>query len=124
MIAPLVGHTNFVLSAEFSPDGLMAATASDDQTVLLWNISDLSRPQRLAQPMSAHSGSIRWAAFSPDGRTIATASDDRTIMLWDLSGLLEALHYARDNACKIADGGLDLEQWNVAVPGVPFEKTC
>jgi len=32
----------------FAPDGHTLATASDDKTVLLWDLTDLTRPRRLA----------------------------------------------------------------------------
>ncbi|HWR49429.1 MAG TPA: hypothetical protein VN327_17730, partial [Pseudonocardiaceae bacterium] len=69
----------------FSPDGRTLATASDDQTVILWDLTNPARPTRLGSPLTGHTGIVESVAFSPDGRTLATASDDRTVILWDLT---------------------------------------
>jgi tetratricopeptide (TPR) repeat protein len=62
----------------FSPDGQTIATASDDQTVKLWN-----RQGEELQTLKGHSNWVNSVAFSPDGETIATASGDQTVKLWN-----------------------------------------
>ena len=86
--ATLTGHTGPVLSVAFSPDATTLATASDDDTVILWDLTDPATPTRIGQPLTGHTGSVSSVAFSPDGTTLATASvgrdGDGDVLLWDL----------------------------------------
>src|SRR5947209_4437237 len=81
----LRGHTATVWALAFAPDGRTLATASDDQTVRLWDLRDRDRPRQLGQPLTGHTNAVYGVAFAPDGRTLATASFDQTARLWDLS---------------------------------------
>jgi WD40 repeat protein len=60
------------------------ATASDDNTVGLWDLTNQTRPSRIAT-LTGHTSTVFGVAFSPDGHTLATASDDHTAELWDLT---------------------------------------
>ena len=73
------GHTDFVWSVAFSPNGQTLASGSWDGTVHLWN----PRTSQHKITFLGHSGTIMTVAFSPDGRTLASGSWDRTIRLWN-----------------------------------------
>ena len=60
----------------FAPDGHTLATASVDQTVLLWDLTDLTRPRRLGDPLTSHTDDVYAVAFARDGHTLATAGGD------------------------------------------------
>ena len=74
------GHTNFVSSVAFSPDGKLALSGSDDNTLKLWNLA-MGRELRT---FSGHSGTVLGVAFSPDGKLALSGSYDKTLKLWDV----------------------------------------
>ncbi|NER85237.1 MAG: hypothetical protein F6K42_38195, partial [Leptolyngbya sp. SIO1D8] len=80
----LEGHRGWVLDGQFSPDGTLLATASYDNTVKLWRVSD----GELQQTFDGHQDGVLAVTFSPSGDLLITASNDNTIRIWDLQGVL------------------------------------
>jgi WD40 repeat protein len=76
-IMNFVGHSDYVASAVFSPDGNVLASGSWDNTIRLWNPTT---GQHLAT-FSGHRDYVNSVAFSPDGGVLASGSADGTIRL-------------------------------------------
>ncbi|MFN3422895.1 MAG: WD40 repeat domain-containing protein, partial [Armatimonadota bacterium] len=77
----LEGHTNWVWSVSFSPDGQILASGSYDDTVKLWRVSD----GRLLRTLVGHTSGVSSVSFSPDGQILASGSYDKTVKLWRVS---------------------------------------
>lgn len=75
----LKGHTDWVQSAAFSPNGKLVVSASYDRTVRLWD----TRTGTALQTLKGHTDHVWLAAFSPDGKLVVSASRDSTVRLWD-----------------------------------------
>jgi WD40 repeat protein len=73
----LGGHTDYIASVSFSPDGNAIVTSSGDSTARLWTADgQLVKELRHSRPLSK-------ALFSPDGKFVVTASADNTVRVWD-----------------------------------------
>ncbi|MBI3927053.1 MAG: serine/threonine protein kinase [Armatimonadetes bacterium] len=77
-VAVLQGHTNWVVSLDFSPDGSLLASGSADGTVRLWRIPE-------GHPLGAFDlpGPVNQIQFSPDGKVLAAASQNGHFLLLD-----------------------------------------
>ena len=79
--ATLKGHTDFVSSVAFSPNGKTLASGSWDDTVLLWNPHTTEH----LRTFLGHSNDITSIAFHPAGTWLASGSRDTTIGVWEVN---------------------------------------
>lgn len=93
----LVGHRDSVLAVAWSPsDEYTLASASKDNTVLLWDIR-MAGPRRVLDQhngerrgfsstvVTAHTGSVNGLAFTADGEHLVSTGTDSRVRLWRMS---------------------------------------
>ncbi|UVK50943.1 TIR domain-containing protein [Mesorhizobium sp. AR02] len=86
-LAVLLGHTDRINDAVFSPDSKLLVSVSNDGSARLWDTTN-GKP---VATLVGHHGVIYRALFSPDGRKILTISQDHTARLWSQKGDLLAV---------------------------------
>jgi WD40 repeat protein len=77
----LKGHSFWVTSVAFPPDGMCIVSGSFDQTLLLWGAA--SGEQLNTMRVKGHPSKITSVAFSPDGTCIVSTLDNETFRLWN-----------------------------------------
>ena len=116
------GHTDWIRSLTFSPDGITLASASFDKTVKLWDI----RTGECLKTFQGH-GRVNSVSISPDGTTLASGSDDKTVKLWDIrtgeclktfqghTDAVESVEISRDGRI-VASSSSDetIKLWNIS----------
>ena len=91
-IALLTGHTSYVNSVAFSPDGKTLVSGGADSTVRLWNV----RTGEVWHTLEEHRDGVDAVAFSPDGKTFGSIDGKQEIRLWD-ANTIQLLHTLRDD---------------------------
>ncbi|KAH8797324.1 hypothetical protein DL96DRAFT_1825321 [Flagelloscypha sp. PMI_526] len=84
------GHTDFIWSVVFSPNGKLIASGSEDRTMCIWGVEynktiriwDANSGELLRR-LIGHTDYVRSVSFSQDGRYIVSGSEDRTVCIWE-----------------------------------------
>jgi small GTP-binding protein len=129
-IRTLEGHTGPVTGVSFSSDGRLLATASQDNTVKLWDTNNWA----LLGERKADAGDweIGGLAFAPVGYQLAWLSDfGRVIRLSDLDLPVlmarqperQTVHYANAKVVLVGDSGVGKSGLGLVLAGERFRPT-
>lgn len=75
----LKGHLDRINAVAFSPDGKQLASASEDRTARVWEVTGGAS---LFLLQGHFPGALRSLAFSRDSRRLATGGDDNSVRVW------------------------------------------
>jgi hypothetical protein len=120
LIRTLSGHLGSVRGCAISPTGDFIVSASDEQTLKVWDAR--TGDERLT--LRGHTGEVNGCAISPKGDFIVSASGDQTLKVWDartgaclstlyVNGRLDACAFHPDGEHIVAagNGGVYFLRW-------------
>ncbi|KAH7166549.1 WD40-repeat-containing domain protein [Dactylonectria macrodidyma] len=74
----LEGHRDTIRGTQFSLDGTLLGSFSEDNTAMIWSVET----GECLHLLEGHSDTVTALSFSADMTLFASASDDRTIRIW------------------------------------------
>lgn len=77
----LTGHRNTITAVRLHPKFSLAASASEDATIRIWDMDS----GEVEHTLKGHTNSVNDVDFNPSGNSLASCSSDLTIKLWDLT---------------------------------------
>lgn len=75
-------HTEWIYALEFSPDGVLLATADRNGGMFVWE----SETAREYLSLKGHSAAITDVSWRLDSNVLASSSEDGTVRLWEMNG--------------------------------------
>ena len=121
LLYSLVGHTGWISSVTWSPDGTMIATASYDMSIRIWN----AITGKIIHTLKEHTNIVRVVAWSPDGKWLASGSEDCLVRLWNpqTGAMLRTLRFHKhyitsikwsdDSLTLISQTSFDKATWSI-----------
>jgi len=122
-------------SVAFSPNRPILATTSalgGSGRLRLWEISNPRTPAPLAS-INEDKDELITATFVPSSPTLAIISRPifgsgwqlvLRLVPWSVGGNIDLHLQVHKWACEAASGGFSKEEWQIAVPGIPYENSC
>ncbi|HOW41688.1 MAG TPA: hypothetical protein PL123_14170, partial [Bacteroidales bacterium] len=121
-ISEVKAHSAQVNDIQFNNRLKQMATASNDQTLKIFNVSNLSDLTEPPVTFNDHERFVMVIQFSPDGQMIVSGSyDDRE----NLISRPANVDYLVKDICNQLSRNMTQDEWNTYVGrDIPLEKTC
>jgi len=103
-------HTDWIYSVEFSPDGILLATADRSAGLFVWE-ADAGREY---QNLTGHTGSITDVSWRSDSNLLASCSEDGSIRLWEMENGKQIRTWAANGGYGMPNDASREEQIRVA----------
>lgn len=121
----LSGHADMILSLEFSLNGSLLVSGSEDKAVKLWDVQTGGVIKTFKD--KDHTSAILAVSISPDRNTIASGTQDGTVRLWDIrtgtrrlvtgrhGDLVTATSFSPTNPRRLVSTSMDgtVQQWDL-----------
>ncbi|KIJ49015.1 hypothetical protein M422DRAFT_161841, partial [Sphaerobolus stellatus SS14] len=113
----LTGHTYWVSSVAFSPDGQRGVVSgSYDETIRIWNTHT---GELFSGPFEGHTDWVRSVAFSPDKQSIVSGSHNNPSQSLKTSGFVISFSPNKQHAIKL----LSLSESITSLNSISFNRT-
>jgi WD40 repeat protein/DNA polymerase III delta prime subunit len=121
----LEGHSDWVQSAVFSPDGRLIATTSRDGNAIIWDAQSRTSIHTISLTRSKGGSARQFVAFSPDGTKVVTGFGYDSAKIWDVksgeelfnlrhpSHILYDVAFSPDGTKVVTGGSGGWAIWNV-----------
>jgi hypothetical protein len=117
LVAVLTDHKARINDIEFSSDGKLMATASFDQTVRLWDFTNLNEEPLIFRD---HDMWVWSVGFSHDGNKLFAGCVDNLIRVWPTS-----TDFMSDQICSRIKRNMTGKEWyRYVASDIPYELTC
>lgn len=114
---PLSGHKSGISDLEFSPDGLLLASAGLDRKLQMWVVD---HEEDLPIEMDNNNGNIWKIGFTKDSNFLIASCNAGEIRVWPTD-----TRYLAEQICPKLTRNMSQEEWGLYVGnGLPYEFTC
>src|SRR5579885_2140911 len=104
----LLGHTYWVTSVCYSPNGQQIVSGSWDKSIRIWDVTN----GQLIHTLNGHTHYVTSVCYSPNGQQIVSGSADNSIRIWDASnGQLIGNFKSKEEASKSGFDFIEKMEW-------------